>query len=76
VLLKACLNGSRTVAEHAGVPVTPAELAADARRAAAAGAGALHVHPRSEDGAETLGAGACAAALRAVRAACPGIPSV
>ncbi len=74
MLLKGCLNGSRTVAEHAGVPVTPAELAADARRAVAAGAGALHLHPRSEDGAETLEAGACAAALRAVRAACPGIP--
>jgi uncharacterized protein (DUF849 family) len=34
----------------------------------------LHLHPYDGDGHETLEAEPCAAALRAVRAACPGIP--
>jgi len=39
-----------------------------------AGAAALHVHPRGADGIETLEAGACAAAVTAIRERCPGIP--
>ena len=39
-----------------------------------AGARVLHLHPYDDDGAETLAAEPCAAALRAVHAACPGIP--
>lgn len=73
-LLKACLNGSRTDAEHPAIPRTPAELAAEGRAAADAGAQALHLHPYDSEGAETLAAEPCAAALRAVRDACPGIP--
>ena len=73
-LLKACLNGGRTHDEHPAVPRTPEELAADARAVVAAGARVLHLHPYDADGAETLAAEPCAAALRAVRAACPGIP--
>ena len=73
VLLKACLNGGRTRAEHPAVPQTPAELAADARAVVAAGARVLHLHPY-DAGVETLAAEPCAAALRAVRAACPGVP--
>jgi uncharacterized protein (DUF849 family) len=34
----------------------------------------LHLHPYDATGAETLAAEPCAAALRAVRAACPGVP--
>ena len=37
------------------------------------GAFALHFHPCA-DGVETLAAGPCGEALRAVRAACPGVP--
>jgi uncharacterized protein (DUF849 family) len=59
-LVKACLNGSRTDEEHPAVPRTPAEV--------------LHLHPYDDEGAETLAAEPCAAALRAVRDACPGIP--
>ena len=73
-LLKACLNGSRTDAEHPAIPRTPAELAAEGRAAADAGAQALHLHPYDSEGAETLAAEPCAAALHAVRDACPGIP--
>ena len=74
ILIKACLNGGRRRADHDGVPLTPEETARDARAAVAAGAAALHVHPRDRAGAETLDAGAHAAALAAIRAACPGVP--
>jgi uncharacterized protein (DUF849 family) len=69
--LQAALNGDR---EHPAAPRTPEELAAEARAAVEAGANSLHLHPYDESGLETLAAGPCAAALRAVRAACPGIP--
>jgi uncharacterized protein (DUF849 family) len=74
MLLEACLNGARTDSEHPAVPRTPSELAAEARGAVRAGAQVLHLHPYDERGAETLAAEPCAAALRAVRATCPGVP--
>jgi uncharacterized protein (DUF849 family) len=73
-LLKACLNGARTRGEHPAIPRTPDELAAEARDAVDGGAKVLHVHPYDADDQETLAAEPCAAALRAVRAACPGVP--
>jgi uncharacterized protein (DUF849 family) len=73
-VLKACLNGGLGRDQHAAVPVTPAELAADAARCRAEGAEAVHVHPRDENGRETLVATAIAAAVTAIRAACPGLP--
>jgi uncharacterized protein (DUF849 family) len=69
-LLELALNGARTRSEHAAVPRTPEELARDARDAVAAGARILHLHPYDAEGRETLEAGACAAAIGAVRAAC------
>jgi uncharacterized protein (DUF849 family) len=74
LLLKACLNGSRTDEEHPAIPRTPAQLAAEGVASVDAGARVLHLHPYDGDGHETLEAEPCAAALRAVRAACPGIP--
>jgi uncharacterized protein (DUF849 family) len=74
LLLKACLNGSRTDDEHPAIPRTPAQLAAEGRASVDAGARVLHLHPHDSDGQETLEAEPCAAALRAVREACPGIP--
>jgi uncharacterized protein (DUF849 family) len=73
-MLQACLNGRRSRAEHPAVPLTSAELAADARRALAAGAQELHVHPRAPDGRDTVEPEAVAATVRAIRAACPGTP--
>jgi uncharacterized protein (DUF849 family) len=70
-LLQAVLNGNRV---HPAAPRTPGELAAEARAAVAAGARSLHLHPYDTSGQQTLAAAPCAAALRAVRAACPGIP--
>ncbi|GAB6902823.1 3-keto-5-aminohexanoate cleavage protein [Kineosporia succinea] len=73
-MLKVCLNGSRTASEHAGLPVTPSQLARSARAAVEAGADAIHLHPRGSDGTESLLAVDVAAAVSAVRQACPGVP--
>jgi uncharacterized protein (DUF849 family) len=74
VLVKACLNGNRSRREHARVPLTADELAADARLAVAAGAGAIHVHARTAEGAETLAGPENDATVAAIRAACQGVP--
>jgi uncharacterized protein (DUF849 family) len=71
-VLQAALNGARTPDEHPALPVTPEQLAADARAVVAEGARSLHFHPRDRDGAESLDPADVAAALRAVRAAVPG----
>jgi uncharacterized protein (DUF849 family) len=73
VLLQAALNGDRTKADHQAVPLSPEELAADAGACVAAGAGAIHMHPRDPGGRETLEPQAIDAAARAVREAC-GVP--
>lgn len=70
-VVQAALNGNRN---HPAVPRTPDELATDGRVAVDAGARVLHLHPYDEHGRETLAAQPCAAALRAVRARCPGVP--
>jgi uncharacterized protein (DUF849 family) len=72
--VKACLNGGRSRADHAAVPLVPAELAADAIAVRRAGAFAVHVHPRSRDGAQTMDSKVCDAAVAAIRAAAPRLP--
>jgi len=74
MLLKACLNGARRPGEHPALPVSPAELAAATVRAVAAGADAVHVHPKDGEGADTLDGARLAGVLKAVRAASPGTP--
>jgi uncharacterized protein (DUF849 family) len=74
MLIKACLNGGTTREQHPAVPRTPDELAAAAQEAVRAGAAAVHLHPRDSSGAETLEPEAVFAAVRAVRAAVPGVP--
>jgi len=71
VLLQAALNGNR---EHPALPRTPRQLAIDARATVSAGARSVHFHSYDAQGRETLAAEPCAEALRAVRAACPGVP--
>jgi uncharacterized protein (DUF849 family) len=72
--LTACLNGGRTRDRHPAVPETPSQLAVAARAAVDAGAEAVHVHPRDAGGRESLVAADVGAAVRAIRAACPGVP--
>ena len=74
MLIKACLNGSREPGEHPTLPITAADLARDAALVVAAGARALHIHPRAADGKQSLAAQDQAAAIAAIRTRCPGIP--
>jgi uncharacterized protein (DUF849 family) len=69
VFLQCALNGTRSADEHDAVPITPEQLARDARAAVEAGAGALHLHPRGDDGAESLHPDAVDAAVAALREA-------
>jgi uncharacterized protein (DUF849 family) len=74
MFLKCCLNGSRLPAEHPALPVTAADLSRDAAHVVAAGADALHVHAKDDEGRDTLDPGVVAAALTAIREQVPGIP--
>jgi len=69
LFVKACLNGARARTDDVAVPVTPDQLAEEAAAAVAAGAAAIHMHPRDTDGAESLAAAAIGPAVAAVRAA-------
>jgi uncharacterized protein (DUF849 family) len=72
-LLQVALNGHRTSAEHPAIPRTPEELAREARASVDAGAQVVHPHAYAE-GQETLEPEPCAAMVRTIRAACPGVP--
>lgn len=53
------------------VPLSPAEIAADAARCVAAGAAIVHLHARDENGAPTYRADVYREIIAAVRALCP-----
>jgi uncharacterized protein (DUF849 family) len=72
--VKACINGARTPDEHPGLPVSPEQLAAEALAAHQAGAKAVHMHPKTPDGVDSLEPAAVHAAVSAVRHAVPGLP--
>src|SRR5438067_3974934 len=72
-MLQVALNGHRTPDEHPAIPRTPEELAREARASVDAGAEVVHPHAYV-DAQETLEPEPCAAMVRAIRAACPGIP--
>jgi uncharacterized protein (DUF849 family) len=72
--IKVCVNGSRGSREHPAVPVTAAEIAVAAANAVAAGAEAVHLHARDDEGRESLRAEHIGAAVAAVRLASPGVP--
>ena len=74
VLIKACPNGPRRPGDHPALPCTPEEVARDAAAVVAAGAGALHLHPKDASGADSLHPADVAAVVDAVRAAVPGVP--
>jgi uncharacterized protein (DUF849 family) len=73
-MIKACLNGDRTRADHPGVPITPEELAREAEAAVQAGAQAIHLHPRGADEKESLRWDDVRTAVEAVQRRCPGVP--
>ena len=54
LLIVAALNGTRQRDACPKVPLSPEELAAEAKRAVEAGAGMVHVHARKSDGSSTF----------------------
>lgn len=74
IYLKACINGARTPDAHPNLPVTPDQLAAAAVAAHGAGAKAVHMHPKTPDGKDSLHDAEVSAAVEAVRKAAPGLP--
>lgn len=74
LILEACLNGDRLRADHPDVPISADELAREARAVVAAGADAIHAHPREPGGRQTMGPRQCSAAIAAMRAAAPHTP--
>ena len=68
LVVMAAPNGARrTKADHAKLPITPAEIAREAELCCAAGARVLHVHVRTGDGRHSLDPGLYRAAIDAVR---------
>jgi uncharacterized protein (DUF849 family) len=74
IYVKACINGARTPDAHPNLAVSPAQLAAEAVAAHQAGAKAVHMHPKSDDGVDSLLPQHVDAAVSAVRLAAPGLP--
>ena len=74
IYLKACINGARTPDRHPNLPVSPEQLAAAALAAHRAGAKAVHMHPKTADGVDSLQPDVVDAAVKAVRHAAPGLP--
>ncbi len=72
--IKACINGARTPDQHPNLPVTPEQLAAAALAAHQAGAKAVHMHPKTAGGVDSLRAEVVGPAVEAVRHAVPGLP--
>ncbi|WP_044364723.1 3-keto-5-aminohexanoate cleavage protein [Streptomyces natalensis] len=67
-MLQVCLNGVRTAADSAAVPLTPSALADAARQAVAAGAQEVHVHPKTPCGEDSLSPRVVGPVLEAIRA--------
>jgi uncharacterized protein (DUF849 family) len=74
IYVKACINGARTPDQHPNLPVTPEQLAAAALAAHHAGAKAVHLHPKTADGVDSLLPQQVDDAVEAVRHAVPGLP--
>ncbi|GHI08881.1 hypothetical protein AQI88_11585 [Streptomyces cellostaticus] len=53
-MVQVCLNGRRSAADGACVPLSPEELARSAAEAVAAGATEVHVHPKTPCGRDSL----------------------
>lgn len=64
-------NGARRVkADHRAIPLSAAEIAAEARACREAGAAILHLHVRDAEGRHSLDVGRYREAIAAVREAC------
>lgn len=72
--IKACVNGARGLSEHQRLSADPGDVADEARAAVAAGATAVHIHPKSPAGLDSLQVDHVDTFVLAVREACPDTP--
>lgn len=72
VIIEAALNGGRERREHPHIPMTPDEIAAEARGCADEGASLFHVHARDPDGEWNADPTLYATTITALRRAVPG----
>jgi uncharacterized protein (DUF849 family) len=70
MIVRACLNGSRTIGFHRRLPLTSEDIANEGASCVAAGAAELHLHPRGATGKESLAA--VDTTVLSLRHACPG----
>jgi uncharacterized protein (DUF849 family) len=71
--IQGCLNGNRSPKASVSLPITPDQLASDARIAAKLGFFSVHVHARDDKGRESLKRNWIGAAVSAIRAAAPNL---
>ncbi|GAA3532904.1 hypothetical protein AFL01nite_19030 [Aeromicrobium flavum] len=74
ITIQACLNGARPPAAHPALPVTPEQIADDVAAVVAAGADCVHLHPKGDDGLDTLAPDFVDALIAAVHVAAPALP--
>lgn len=74
LIINAALTGMVPMKQdNPHVPITVAEIIADARRCRDAGASIVHVHARDDEGQPTYRKEVCAEIFAGIRAACPGL---
>lgn len=72
LLVTCAVTGAETTREQCpGLPITPAEIAAEAKRAYDAGAAILHLHVRQPDGSPTQNLAVFREAIELTQNACP-----
>ncbi len=72
LFITCAVTGAETTREQCpNLPISPAEIAAEAKRAFDAGASILHLHVRRPDGTPTQDRGIFAEAIARIQAACP-----
>lgn len=74
MLLKVCANGARNISEHPALSHDPVAIAAECAKAIAAGARAVHIHPKNSQGEESLSATDVDQWVAALRQRCPNVP--
>jgi len=72
-IMVAPTGARRTKADHPLLPMTPREIAETAHECQAAGAGAIHAHVRTDDGAHLLDAGRYRQVMELVAEQAPGM---
>lgn len=74
ILIQACVNGARPPAAHPALPVTPAQISDDVHAVVLAGADAVHLHAKGDDGLDTFDPDTVDAVITACKVVAPGLP--